>query len=67
MADYAVKTKDHLIVKTGEVVHVLLINHAKLPDGKYLVEKDDGSSERKEGWRAGERKKEMATCVYMYM
>ena len=33
-------------VTMGEVAFVLLINHTKLPDGKYLVEKDDGNSER---------------------
>ena len=39
------KTKDHLPVSEGEVLSVLLLVHEKLPDGKYLVEKEDGTSE----------------------
>ena len=39
------KTKDHLQVSIGEVLFVLLLTHEKLPDGKYLVEKEDGTSE----------------------
>ena len=39
------KTKDHLPVNIGEVLFVLLLAHDKLPDGKYLVEKEDGTSE----------------------
>ena len=34
----------HLGVTTGERVLVLLFIHAKLPDGLYLVEKEDGTS-----------------------
>ena len=40
------KTKDHLNVIAGETVFVLLIAHAKLPDGLYLVEKEDGTSKK---------------------
>jgi hypothetical protein len=39
------KTKDHLQISIGEVLFVLLLAHDKLPDGKYLVEKEDGTSE----------------------
>jgi len=39
------KTKDHLGVTESEVVFVLLISHPKLPDGRYLAEKEDGTSE----------------------
>lgn len=38
------KTKDHLPVTIGEVLFVLLLAHDKLPDGKYLAEKEDGTS-----------------------
>ena len=39
------KTKDHLPISEGEVLFVLLLAHDKLPDGKYLAEKEDGTSE----------------------
>ena len=39
------KTKDHIGVTEGEKVFVILITHPKLPDGRYLVEKEDGTSE----------------------
>ncbi len=38
--------KDHLPVEVGEIMHVLLLSHPKLPDGKYLVEKEDGTSKQ---------------------
>ena len=40
------KTKDHLNVIAGETVFVLLVAHAKLPDGLFLVEKEDGTSKK---------------------
>lgn len=44
LVDYP-KVKDrHLSVKKGEKLFVLLISHSKLPDGQYLVEKEDGTS-----------------------
>ena len=39
------KTKDHLNVTAGELAFVLLIAHDKLHPDKYLVEKEDGTSE----------------------
>ena len=36
--------EDHLGVTTGERVLVLLLTHDNLPDGLYLVEKEDGTS-----------------------
>ena len=39
------KGKDHLPVSKGETCFVLLINHPKLPDERYFVEKEDGTSE----------------------
>ena len=36
--------KDHLGVTTGEIVYVLVLRHAELPDAMYLVEKDNGTS-----------------------
>ena len=33
------------MVTKGEVCFVLLINHPKLPDDKYFIEKEDGTSE----------------------
>ena len=39
------KTKDHLPIEVGELLFVLLIAHDKMPSDKYLVEKDDGTSE----------------------
>ena len=44
LLDHA-RTKDHLSVTVGEVVYVLLISHPKLPETKYLIEKDDGTGE----------------------
>ena len=38
------KVKDQLSVTKGEVLYVLLLAHDKLPDGKYLAEKEDGTS-----------------------
>ena len=37
-------SKDHMAVTAGEKMSVVLITHEKLPRGKYLVEKEDGSS-----------------------
>ena len=37
--------KDHMASVKGDMMHVLLINHPKLPEGRYLVEKEDGTSE----------------------
>jgi hypothetical protein len=39
------KAKDHMAVSKGEQVYVLLINHPKLPNDRYFIEKDDGTSE----------------------
>lgn len=39
------KTKDHLACDTGEILFVLLIAHEKMPSERYLVEKEDGTSE----------------------
>ena len=39
------KGKDHLILQGGEHISVLLTSHEKLPDGKYLCEKNDGTGE----------------------
>ena len=39
------KKKDYLGVTTRETVNVLRQNHPMLPDGVYLVEKEDGTSE----------------------
>ena len=47
------RTKDHLGVTEGEVVHVLLLNHPKLPETKYLVEKDDGTGTQLRGALSG--------------
>lgn len=35
--------KDHMASVKGDMMHVLLINHPKLPEGRYLVEKEDGT------------------------
>ena len=40
------KEKDHLILQGGEQILVLLTSHEKLPEGKYLCEKNDGTGER---------------------
>lgn len=37
------RTKDHLPCETGEVLFVLLIAHDKMPQDRYLVEKEDGT------------------------
>lgn len=37
------KGKDHLILQGGEHIIVLLTSHDKLPEGKYLCEKTDGT------------------------
>ena len=34
-----------MAVAKGEACFVLLINHPKLPDDRYFVEKEDGTSE----------------------
>ena len=39
------KGKDLLPCEVGEVLFVLLIAHEKLSSDKYLVEKEDGTSE----------------------
>ena len=39
------KGKDHLVLQGGEQLMVLLTSHEKLPEGKYLCEKPDGTSE----------------------
>ncbi len=39
------KTKDHLNCELGEILFVLLIAHEKMPGDRYLVEKEDGTSE----------------------
>ena len=39
------KGKDHLILQGGEHIIVLLTSHDKLPEGKYLCEKTDGTGE----------------------
>ena len=36
--------KDHLGVTIGEIVFVLVLCHAELPNAMYLVEKDNGTS-----------------------
>ena len=38
------RTKDHLGVTEGDIAFVLLIYHPKLPKGRYLAEKEDGTS-----------------------
>ena len=38
------RTKDHLGVTDGDIAFVLLISHPKLPEGRYLAEKEDGTS-----------------------
>ena len=43
------KAKDHMAVSQGEKYFVLLINHPKLPDDRYFVEKEDGTSELSSG------------------
>ena len=40
------KAKEHLPVIKGERLAVIVSTHAKLPSGKYLVEKEDGTRER---------------------
>ena len=40
-----IKAKDHLVLQVGEQLMILLTSHDKLPDGKYLCEKSDGTSE----------------------
>ena len=44
LVDYP-KTKELLSMKEGEKLFVLLVSHSKLPDGQYLIEKEDGTSE----------------------
>ena len=39
-------SKDHMAVTAGEKLSVILIAHSKLPSGKYMVEKDDGSGKK---------------------
>ena len=39
------KAKEHMAVSKGEQCFVLLINHPKLPEERYFVEKEDGTSE----------------------
>ncbi len=39
------KTKDHMVVDMGELLFVLLIAHDKMASDRYLVEKEDGTSE----------------------
>ena len=34
-----------MAVSKGEQVYVLLISHPKLPNDRYFIEKDDGTSE----------------------
>ena len=45
LLDYPTATKEHIAVMSGEVVMVLLMTHEKLPKGKYIVEKTDGTGE----------------------
>lgn len=37
------KSKEHLLVTKGERLSVIVSSDAKLPPGKYLVEKEDGT------------------------
>ena len=39
------KSKDHLAVVKGEELSVFVTSHSKLPPGKLLVEKADGTCE----------------------
>ena len=39
------KAKEHLPVIKGERLVVIVSTHTKLPPGKYLVEKEDGTRE----------------------
>lgn len=43
--DYDTPTKEHIAVKIGELAMVLIMKHEKLSDGKYIVEKSDGTGE----------------------
>ena len=40
------KERDHLILQGGERILVLLTSHEKLPEAKYLCEKDDGTGKK---------------------
>ena len=39
------KSKDHLAVVKGEQLSVFVTSHPKLPQGKFIVEKGDGTCE----------------------
>ena len=39
------KGKQHLEVALGERISIIIASHAKLPRGKYLAEKRDGTGE----------------------
>lgn len=41
------KGKDHLLVTKGEKLSVIVSSDPKLPPGKYVVEKEDGTREYK--------------------
>lgn len=43
--DHPTPTKEHIVVLAGEMGMVLLMKHDKLSDGKYIVEKSDGTGE----------------------
>ncbi len=45
MLDHPKPTKDHIVCNTGDVLFVLLIAHEKMSPEKYLIEKEDGTSE----------------------
>eukprot|EP00731_Ephydatia_muelleri_P018828 Em0011g868a len=41
--EHPTPTKEHIVVLAGEMGMVLLMKHDKLSDGKYIVEKSDGT------------------------
>ena len=45
LLDHPKPTKDHVACAAGDILFVLLIAHEKMAGDRYLVEKEDGTSE----------------------